>query len=274
MAGLIERRDCEQHPDDPGAAGFSVVIPAFNEEAYLPRLLDSIDRARERYAGSPNAVEVIVADDGSTDSTAAVARARGCRAVAAGARHIARARNAGARAASGHVLAFVDADSQIHPDTFNEIQRLMDTGRVVGGTTGAVFERQSAGLRCTRAALALFGVAFRGWRAIRHRGMDTGVVFCAKADFDAIGGYREEHRWGEDVWFLFDLMRHGWRSGRRLEGATSTPAVFSTRKFDRYGDWHYFTMPFRIFWEGLRGRDTTAHRYWYGERPSARQRRA
>jgi glycosyltransferase involved in cell wall biosynthesis len=241
-------------------------VPAHNEERYLPRLLDSVDVARASYAGGPDAVEVIVADDGSTDATGVIARARGCRTVDAGARRIARARNAGARAATGAILAFVDADSQVHGNTFGEIDRLMGDSRVIGGTTGAVFERQSAGLRCTYAALALSGVASRGLRALRHPAMDTGVVFCRRDDFEAVGGYRENCRWGEDVWLLLDLRRRGWRSGRRLEGATNAPAIFCTRKFDRYGDWHYFTMPFRILWDALRGRADTANRYWYGPR--------
>jgi hypothetical protein len=266
MAGLIDGRASERGQAAPSPPRFSLVIPAFNEEALLPRLLDSVDRARMLYDGGPESIEVIVADDGSTDATAGIARARGCRTVAAGARRIALARNAGARQARGTILAFVDADSQVHPETFNMIDGLLDSGRVIGGTTGAVFERQSAGLRCTFTGIALLGLAFRGTRALRHRGMDTGVVFCARADFEAIGGYREDYRWGEDVWLLFDLRRRGWRSGRRLEGATRAPAVFSTRKFDRYGDWHYFTMPFRIVWDAVRRRDTTARRYWYEQR--------
>jgi glycosyltransferase involved in cell wall biosynthesis len=263
---VTERRTSGRHPSAPKPPRYSLVIPAFNEEALLPRLLDSVDRARVLYAGGPESVEVIVADDGSTDATADIARERGCLAVAAGAHRIARARNAGARAARGTILAFVDADSQVHPETFNTIDHLLRGGRVIGGTTGAVFERQSTGLRCTFAAIALLGLAFRGFRALRHRGMDTGVVFCARADFEALGGYREDYRWGEDVWLLFDLRRRGWRSGRRLEGATGAPAVFSTRKFDRYGDWHYFTMPIRIVWQALFGRDDAARRYWYGPR--------
>jgi len=245
---------------------FSVVIPAHNEQAYLPRLLDSIDRAREAYAGGADAIEVIVVDDASTDGTAEIARTRGCRAVGIAARRIARVRNAGARAAAGEVLAFVDADSQIHRDTFNEVDRALSGGRVVGGTSGAVFDRRSAGLRCTQMALALLGVVVRGWQGVRRPAMDTGVVFCGKADFDAIGGYREQYRWGEDVWLLVDLKRHGWWSGRRLTGATASPAVFSTRKFDRHGDWHYFTMPFRLAWDVARRRDTTARQYWYESR--------
>jgi glycosyltransferase involved in cell wall biosynthesis len=266
MADYIEPRPEDACPPVPNVPRYSLVIPAHDEAMYLPRLLDSVDRARAMYAGGAESIEIIVADDASTDATADIASARGCLTVRIRARRIAGARNAGARAASGEILAFVDADSRVHPDTFNEIDRVLGSGRVIGGTTGAVFERRSAGLRWTHAALALLGVAFRGWRAVQRPAMDTGVAFCRRDDFLRIGGYRERYRWGEDVWFLFDLLRQGWRSGRRLEGATQAPAVFSTRKFDRYGDWHYFTMPVRIAWEALRGRDTTAQRYWYGTR--------
>ncbi len=55
----------------------SLVIPAWNEAEFLPRLLDSVDVARERFASGPEEVEVIVADNGSTDGTGALARERG-----------------------------------------------------------------------------------------------------------------------------------------------------------------------------------------------------
>jgi hypothetical protein len=42
----------------------SLVIPAFNEELYLPLLLDSIDSARQRYEAGPDEVEIIVVDMG------------------------------------------------------------------------------------------------------------------------------------------------------------------------------------------------------------------
>jgi glycosyltransferase involved in cell wall biosynthesis len=41
----------------------SLVIPAYNESALLPRLLDSVMVARSRYARGGDAIEVIVADD-------------------------------------------------------------------------------------------------------------------------------------------------------------------------------------------------------------------
>jgi len=51
----------------------SLVIPAFNEAAYLPRLLDTLDVARSRYRYGANQIEVIVADNASTDQTPQIA---------------------------------------------------------------------------------------------------------------------------------------------------------------------------------------------------------
>jgi len=57
---------------------FSLIIPAYNEERLLERLLDSVDAARTAY-GRGDAIEVIVADNASTDRTAVIAATRGCR---------------------------------------------------------------------------------------------------------------------------------------------------------------------------------------------------
>src|ERR1700757_501797 len=122
---------------------FSVVIPAYNEEKYLPRLLDSIDAARANYSRGRDQIEVIVADNDSTDRTAEVAVAHGARVVHVAKRRIAAARNGGARVARGEILCFIDADSSIHPRTFEAIDGAMNTGRYVWGVTGGRMERMS-----------------------------------------------------------------------------------------------------------------------------------
>ena len=70
----------------------SLVIPAHNEERYLPRLLDSVEVARERWRCDQDSFEVIVADNISTDGTAKIARERGCRVVLIEERRIATVR--------------------------------------------------------------------------------------------------------------------------------------------------------------------------------------
>jgi cellulose synthase/poly-beta-1,6-N-acetylglucosamine synthase-like glycosyltransferase len=50
---------------DPEPVHLSVVIPAHNEQAYLPRLLDTVDAARDRYHRGGHRIEVVVADNAS-----------------------------------------------------------------------------------------------------------------------------------------------------------------------------------------------------------------
>lgn len=233
---------------------FSLVIPAYNEERLLPRLLDSIDVARDAF-GDRDAIEVIVSDNMSTDGTARIAATRGCRVATVEKRVIAAARNGGARIARGGIIAFIDADSQVHPQTFVEIERKLADDRIVGGATGVRLERWSPGIALTYVTFMPF---------VWITGMDAGVVFCRKVDFDAIGGYDETRLIAEDVAFLWTLRRLGRMRGQRLTRARRAQAIASTRKFDEFGDWHYFPL----LAEGLRhlsrrgGTDLT-DRYWY-----------
>lgn len=236
------------------APRYSMVVPAYNEERLLPRLLDSIDVARNSYSGTGN-VEVIVADNSSTDRTASIAAARGARIVSVEKRVIAAARNGGARAARGEILAFTDADSQVHPRTFAEIDSALATGRVVGGATGVTLARWSPGIAVAYAIMLPMGVI---------TGMDTGVVFCRRQDFEAMGGYDESIFIAEDVAFLQALRRLGKARGQRLARVTSAKGIASTRKFDEFGDWHFFTVlgaGVKYLWT----RELTGFldRYWY-----------
>jgi hypothetical protein len=99
--------------------------------------------------------------------------------------------------------------------------------------------------------------------------MDTGVVFCPRTDFDAVGGYDESRRYAEDVLFLWHLRRHGRATGRRLVRLSGVKTIASARKFDEHGDWHFLTRMPPLAWRMLfRASAPTAfsERYWYGER--------
>jgi glycosyltransferase involved in cell wall biosynthesis len=252
---------------EPGATRFSVIIPAYNEQALLPRLLDTIDAARERYQQGPEAIEIIVADNSSSDRTAELARARGCRVTAVEKRVIGAARNGGARVARGEILAFIDADTQIHPETFNEIDRVLADPNVIGGASGMRFERSSPGLTMTFGMLVVVGSLIRlAWGERPTSNVDTGVVFCHRRDFEELGGYTEERFFAEDVQLLLDLHKLGKRRGQHLARGTNAKAIFSTRKFDQHGDWHYFPFGFHLILAVLRDRSALtgrARRYWY-----------
>jgi glycosyltransferase involved in cell wall biosynthesis len=234
----------------------SLVIPAHNEAAYLPRLLGTVDVARRAYRGNPGDIEVIVSDDISTDDTADVARRAGAKVVTSNARCIAGARNAGARAAQGTLIAFIDADNQMHPDTFNEIVRQLSRPDVIVGASGVRPERWSLGIAFTFACLMALAVPLK---------IDTGVVYCRREDFDAVGGYNEGLRFAEDIALHVALWKLGRRTKRHHVRTPAIKAIYSTRKFDQFGDWHYVPIMFKAPWYLLNRRagDKLAARYWY-----------
>jgi glycosyltransferase involved in cell wall biosynthesis len=245
------------------AVAISLVIPAWNEAALLPRLLDSVDVARRRWVEAghgDDSIEVIVADNGSTDATASIASERGCHVVEVAKRVIAASRNGGAAVAQGEILCFIDADSVLHPDTFLAIATAMANPRAVGGATGVTMERWSLGIALSYAmAVPLIWLT----------GFDTGVVFWRRADFETLGGYDEQRMVAEDLDFLWRLRRLGRTRGQRLVRLRGVKAITSTRKFDSHGDWHYFLQMPAQGWRLLRDRGAMndfARRYWYDGR--------
>ena len=90
-----------------GMSFVSVVVPAHNEENYLPSCLASIKN--QDYAGD---YEVIVVDNASTDNTAQIACDWGAKVVYESRRSPACARQKGAEIARGKIIAFIDADTQ------------------------------------------------------------------------------------------------------------------------------------------------------------------
>lgn len=96
-----------QAPEEP--MHLSIVIPAKNEAASLPALVTEIARLY------PEA-EVLVVDDGSTDSTASTALAAGARVISHPySKGNGAAIKTGARHASGEIIVFMDADGQHRP---------------------------------------------------------------------------------------------------------------------------------------------------------------
>jgi hypothetical protein len=73
----------------------------------------------------------------------------------------------------------------------------------------------------------------------------------------------------EDVDFLLKLMRIGRSRGQRLRRLRPVKSIASVRKFDRYGDWHYFWMMPGLTMGTLfpgRSNHPTARQYWYKDR--------
>ncbi len=236
------------------APRISVIIPARNEERYLPACLSAIVEART-HCEPGTEVEIIVVLNRCTDSTEAIALAAGCQTVIDDSKNLSQIRNAGARIASGDILVTVDADSKMSKFMLRDILRKLAGSKVVGGGVLMLPERWSVGIVLT--GLCLVPVAL--W----YGGISGGVFYCRREDFVAIGGFDEGRVSAEDIDFADRLRKYGKSKGQRFVTIFSSWIVTSCRKFDRFGDWYFLTHP-REMVVALKGQDQQiADRVWY-----------
>ena len=102
------------------AAGVAVVIPSYQQAAFLPEAIESV------LAQTEPAAEVIVVDDGSTDETAQVAARFPVRYVRRPNGGVSAARNTGVAAADADLIVFLDADDRLHPDALASHRECLD----------------------------------------------------------------------------------------------------------------------------------------------------
>ena len=201
----------------------SFIVPAYDEESLLGATLDALHAAGEAL-NEP--YELVVADDASTDGTASVAQAHGARVVRVAHRQIAATRNSGARAASGEMFIFVDADTLVNAAVVRAAFDAM-RGGAVGGGASVQFD-----LDVPRYAKLLMPVLARLYRAA---GLAAGCFLFATRDaFAAVGGFDEAFFGAEEIVISRALRNHGrfivlkeavTTSGRKLRTHSSVEMV-------------------------------------------------
>lgn len=176
----------------------SIIVPAHDEAALIGSTLAALRTAAETLQLEH---EILVVDDASTDATAAISTANGARVLHVAHRQIAATRNAGAAAARGERLLFIDADTLVDATLLAAAMAAMDRGVVGGGCrvrlAGDVRWRE-------RVFTAALMQVFR-WVKIAP----GCFVFCTRAAFDAVGGFDQRWYAGEDVAMSRALAAHG-----------------------------------------------------------------
>jgi glycosyltransferase involved in cell wall biosynthesis len=214
----------------------SFVIPARNEEALIGETLEAIlvsvahalGISRQDLRLPDTSFEVIVADDGSEDATAAVvasfADEAGVRLVPCAGRTCAAARNAGAAASSGRVYCFVDADTLV---PMNAVERILQLHE--GERRCLVLYRLASREPGIRAWLwwTFWGLA-RRLPLARAKSMPA-FMSCDRAHFERYGPFQEAWAIAEE-WpltgaayryhherFLYDRSLAARTSSRRMD---------------------------------------------------------
>lgn len=215
----------------------SVVIPAFNEENFLPETLRAIGAAADL------SCEIIVVDNESTDKTAQLAKDFGARVVAESERNIAKVRNTGAKNASGDVLIFIDADTIAPPTLFQKIADVMKDEQCFGGAVAVEYEEFK------RKWMNLYMPGWKFWGTVFN--MKQGAAqFCRKSVFEKLGGYDKSIYVGEDIEFYWRLTKFAKQNGGRLFFIKQPKVKTSSRRLDRISFWKTFILmnPIYILW--------------------------
>jgi glycosyltransferase involved in cell wall biosynthesis len=110
----------------------SVVIPAYNEENYLPATLDALHKQTRK----PD--EIVVINGGSTDTTALIAKNNGAKVVTVPHRGIGFARQRGLEESTGDIIAYTDADTIVPIDWLATIEQALNEPSVVGIVGGFI----------------------------------------------------------------------------------------------------------------------------------------
>jgi glycosyltransferase involved in cell wall biosynthesis len=231
------------------APTISFVIPAYNEETVLAATLESL-QAAAKMLGEPH--EIVVVDDASTDRTAEVAQEHGARVIQVAHRQIAATRNAGAQAAIGDFLVFIDADTLVDGPVVQAALEALRAGAVGGGS------RFRFG-----GPLPLWGnLLVLALRPVYRLGrLASGCfLFCTRQAFDAVGGFDERMYAAEEATMSLRLQRQG----RFVILRESV--VTSGRKLRTHSLWEILHVLGRvILWPRGSGRRDGLD-IWYGDR--------
>jgi len=238
----------------------SVVLPAFNEEKLLPAALAAVREAASAFTSRGWEWECVVCDNNSTDGTAAVARAGGATVVFEPVNQIGRARDAGARVATGDWLVFIDADSTPSSALFASIAERIASGRALGG--GSTVELEPGTPRYARFVCGLWNLWSRG------AGWAAGSCVWVEAEaFRAAGGFGTEYYAGEEVFLSRRLKTLARRSGRRFVILADHPLRTSSRKLKLYTLTEAGRFFFRmLFTAGRAAKRPDACHIWYDGR--------
>ncbi len=236
---------------------YCVVIPAYNEEQFLPRTLETLFEAM---AAMEAAGEVVVVDNNSSDRTADTARRLGAKVVFEKINQISRARNTGARHSAAQHLVFLDADTLISSKLLGRALRNLQRKDCGGGGATVVADRPLKPFY--RAALG-----FWNRLSVRFHLAAGSFVYCRREGFEAVGGFSEDVYVGEEIWFSLDYRRWGKSKGQEFVIIDDAPVITSTRKLDWFSKSRTTTMLLPMLLFPFIARHRSFCGYWYRRPP-------
>jgi glycosyltransferase involved in cell wall biosynthesis len=237
----------------------SFVVPAYNEEKLLGVCLAAISSAFSANRQVDLNYEIIVVDNNSTDTTPEVARSAGATVVFEPINQISRARNTGARAATGDWLIFVDADCEPSAGLISDVLSLIAEGSYIGcGSLVAMHELPFWG----RFTLNLWTRLSRAlnWAA-------GSFIVCRTDAFREVDGFSEDLFAAEEIDFSIRIKRLSKRRQLRFTILSNNPLHTSNRKLALYSGKEIFRQFGRLIFRPRKTlRDKQQLNVWYDGR--------
>lgn len=180
----------------------SVVIPAYNEERYIGRLLTSLQQQTYK-----KPFEIIVVDNNSTDKTAQIAKSFGVRVVKEKNRGYAHACNRGFFEAKGKIIARADADHVVPPTWLEKIVEKFEKDKKLIAVGGPIYPLESSMLENL-----LYYPSQLSWMYMLKlcgRGFLFPNMAVLRKKFLECGGFDTTVKFGEDTNLCYRLKKLG-----------------------------------------------------------------
>jgi len=189
---------------------FSVVVPTYNRLPVLKINLESL--LRQDYPD----YEIIVVNDGSGDGTAGyleqLGRERGIRVLTLSDNGVAAARNAGAKAANGKILAFLDDDCAVGPTWLRDLEAALGRHRAILVFGNVRNELTGSDCSVVHHEMNQYFMARMNRDIFHPRFVLTSSFACVAEIFHRFGGFDERFYFGsEDREFIGRLIASGER---------------------------------------------------------------
>lgn len=189
-------------------AKVSVIVPVFNGADSIGRALDSV------FAQTLADFEVVVTDDGSTDSTRAILDRYGARirVVSQPNRGPSAARNAGINASNAKYVAFLDADDEWMPEMLERCAALLDRDLECMLVYVRALKIDLAGLPMPNQDNQTNGVDSPTLKQMFERPWNVwpSQFMVRRTVLESCGGFDERLKTGEDLFFLLLAREHGY----------------------------------------------------------------
>lgn len=227
---------------------YSIIIPAYNEEKYLPATLEAVKKAMSSIELSG---EVIVADNNSTDKSAEIAKLYGALVVFEAHKQISRARNKGAASAKGRYLIFLDADTIMPEHLLGKTFDNLVNNNCCGGGVTVDFD-----LPQDKFVTAF--INFWNYVSVKRSLAAGSYIYVLRECYDAVGGFNENVYASEDIWFSKKCIKWGRKNNKKFKIIDDIKIITSGRKTKMFSTFHlyaimifYMIFPFAVRFRSL-----------------------